>query len=110
MMTATALASDDFTDADDLVELSAEEVQAMGLESEPPAETMSEDKAVSAGIMGGSEVQQTIKPTPQQIQTCGRCRNRECVAAPRKWCKVALRRALNNPNSPMNGAASSSAI
>jgi hypothetical protein len=94
-ITAASLASDDFTDADDLVALSAEEVQALGLDAEPPAETMSEDKAVSAGIMGGSEVQQLLgrrKPTRRKIEACGQCRNRQCVAAPRTWCKSALRR------------------
>ena len=81
-------------DAGIFEELSAEEIQTLGLPATPTAEYLEADIVGEAQLMGGSEAQQNRRTkTKPDIKTCGQCVNKQCVAATAKWCKTAQKRA-----------------
>lgn len=94
-------------DETSLEELSAAEIDELGLEAEPSAEALNEpeDESPSVQIAGASETQQTrrtrrTKPNRgnranSKALTCGQCRNNVCAAASAKWCKEARKRSAN---------------
>lgn len=91
--TAAALFSEE---EDVLVGLSAKEIEELGLPAYPSAELMdAEDVEYElAQLMSTVETAQA-KPRKQRktaqakrVTTCGRCRNRVCVSAKAKFCKV----------------------
>jgi hypothetical protein len=73
-------------------ELSAAEIQEMGLDAEP-----------SVQIASASEPQQTRNNNRNnKAQPCGQCQNNVCVAANKKWCKEARKRAANDAGTVAN--------
>jgi hypothetical protein len=83
-----------------LEELSAIEIQELGLDAEPSAETFEDAGEADASVVqiaGASETQQTRRTKPNRANRgnkalpCGQCQNNVCVAASAKWCKEARR-------------------
>ncbi len=88
-----------------LEELSTAEIQEMGLEAEPSAEDIDSEDSVQ--LASASEPQQNVnrrnnRPRNNKALPCGQCRNNVCVAAPKKWCKEARKRAANDAGNPPN--------
>jgi len=70
----------------DFEELSAEEMQTMGLSGEPTQYMEGEeDIEIEASLLGASEAQQVRRR--RQKLTCGQCLNRVCVTQTARWCK-----------------------
>jgi hypothetical protein len=83
-------------DSDNLSELSAEEIQTLGLQAQPSSADANHPEGEEGAhtvvhVSGGVETQQTVRAS--KVLTCGQCRANVCVEASRKWCKSASKRA-----------------